>query len=152
VIAAVDRAITNPTVPYGIVSFELAGDAASAQRMVDSWDETARMWAAFSLGFDYLFLVLYSTTIGLACVWAADRFARGRSLLASLGPPLAWGQWLAALLDGTENAALTHILVGGALAPWPAVARWCALPKFFLVAAGMLYAASALFAPRGRRR
>ena len=58
-----------------------------------------------------------------------------------LGLALAWGQWLAALLDALENVALLRMLRGPETHPWPRVARWSAIPKFALVAAGALYAA-----------
>jgi hypothetical protein len=139
VMRTADRPITNPAVPHGIVSFELAGTPARAQSMIDSWDSHARLWAAFGLGFDYLFMVLYSTTLALGCVWAGERLAARGSGFAALGAPLAWGQWLAGVLDASENAALTRMLFAGVTEPWPAVAWWCATPKFVLVALGLVY-------------
>ncbi len=127
--------------PNGIVSFELAGTVARARQILDSWDQVARLHAAFSLGLDFLFLVAYSTTIGFGCAWAGDVLARQRWPVAGVGVPLAWGQWLAALLDAVENVALITMLLGTVAAPRPAIARWCALPKFLLVGAGLLYAA-----------
>jgi hypothetical protein len=38
-----------------------------------------------------------------------------------------------------ENYALIRVLLGSPSALWPAVARWCAIPKFLLVAAGLVY-------------
>jgi hypothetical protein len=124
VLGSVDRRITTPAAPHGIVSFELAGDTATAQRMLDSWDPIARLHVAFSNGIDYLYMVLYSTTIALACVWGATVYAAGVGML------LAWGQWLAALFDATENMALTVMIFDGVRDPWPALAWWCAVPKF----------------------
>ena len=65
----VGEALITTAAPYGIISFELAGSVEKAQQIIDSWDQDARLYAAFSLGFDYLFMVLYSTTIALACLW-----------------------------------------------------------------------------------
>jgi hypothetical protein len=143
-----DRPITNPDVPLGSVSFELAGTADAARRMVDSWDGTARLWAAFGLGFDYLFLLLYSTTIALGCLWAAARHAARGSALEQIGVPLAWGQWLAGGLDAIENAALTRMLITGVADPWPAVAWWAAVPKFVLVVMGLVYVFGGVLARR----
>lgn len=150
-LGGVDRPIRTAAAPNGIVSFEVAGDVAAAQRMIDSWDARARQFAAFSLGLDYLFMVAYSTTIALGCLWAADAFRTGLPALAVVGPWLAWGQWLAALLDGQENVALTVILLGGVAEPWPGVAWWCAVAKFVLIAAGLWYALGAAVARRVRR-
>jgi hypothetical protein len=137
---AVGAALGTEAAPLGIISYELAGDVPTAQAILDSWDAQARVRAGFSLGFDYLFLLLYSTAIAIACAWAAGEWRdRGRSW-ASFGLWLAWGQWLAALLDGVENAALWGILASGPVSPWPQVARWCAVVKFTLVIVGLLYA------------
>jgi hypothetical protein len=135
--------LTTGAAPQGIVSFELAGSVSRIRHILDSWDEAAQLRAAFSLGLDFLFLVAYSTTIGFACLWAAG-VARAREWpLAGAGIPLAWGQWLAALLDALENVALLIMLFGSVAEPWPQIARWCAVPKFVLVFVGLLYAALA---------
>ena len=156
-LTAINAPLATAAAPRGMVSFELAGSVAEVRRILASWDETARISAAFSLGLDYVFLALYPTTIALACLRAARPFAAGGSRLAALAPLavwLAWGQWLAGLLDAIENAALYRVLLGPVTEPWPAVARACALPKFALVLAGLFYAAAgaavALAARAGR--
>jgi hypothetical protein len=143
VMAPVDLPLRTPASPNGILSYEVAGDAATAQRMIDAWDGRARLHAAFGLGIDYLFMVVYSTTIALGCLWAADVFRGAVPALAGLGAPLAWAQWLAAVLDAKENVALTIMLFGAVRDPWPAVAWWAAVTKFCLIVAGMLYALGA---------
>ena len=52
---------------------------------------------------------------------------------------LAWGQWLAALLDAIENGALLTMLLDVPAQPWPVVAWWCAIAKFALVLLGLLF-------------
>jgi hypothetical protein len=149
VLLYVDQPLRTDAAPQGIVSFELAGDEATARRIIESWDTRARLYGAFSLGIDYLYLVAYSTTIALACLWAAGVLG---GALRSAGEPLAWGQWVAAFFDASENVGLTVLLLGGVSSPWPAVARWCALPKFVLLTAGILYAlAGGLARLSGRR-
>jgi hypothetical protein len=131
--------------PTGIVSYELAGDAPTAQAMLDSWDEVAKIYAGFNLGLDYLFLLLYSTTIAMAILWLADSLKlQGRAL--SLAVWLAWGQWLGAAMDIVENGALLIMLVGEAAAPWPQVAFWTATVKFALLGFGLLFVLAALAA------
>lgn len=95
----VGQPLITPAAPYGIVSFELAGNVTEASEMLSSWDSDARLHASFSLGFDYVWMLFYSTTI-----------------------------------------ALVLILFGSLAAPWPQVARWCAIFKFALIFAGMVYA------------
>ena len=151
VMAQVDVPLRTAASPAGIVSFELAGDTASAQRMIDAWDERARRYAAFSLGIDYLFMVAYSTTIAFGCLWAGGVLGALSPGLAAAGAPLAWGSWLAALLDAGENAALARMLLGTVRAPWPAVAWWCATSKFTLLVAALLYVLAAALVRLGRR-
>lgn len=64
--------LTTEAAPQGIVSFELASTTAQAQHIVSSWDGAARLRASFGLGLDYLFMPLYATTIGLACLRAGE--------------------------------------------------------------------------------
>ena len=152
VMLPVDLPLRTPASPQGILSFEVAGDAGTVRHMIDAWDERARRYAAFSLGVDYLYMPSYSTTIALGCVWAAAVFGRRLPALASAGVVLAWGQWLAAALDATENAALTTMLLGAVRDPWPAVAWWSAVPKFCLIVAGILYALAAVAVRLARGR
>jgi hypothetical protein len=66
---------------------------------------------------------------------------------------LAWAQFAAALLDVVENYALIRVLLGTEQAIWPVIARWCAMPKFIIVALGLIYViAGALSATAGSRR
>jgi len=142
----VGRPLQTAAAPLGIVSFELAGTLAAAQAMMASWDSSAHLHAAFSLGLDYLYMPLYAVTIALACLRAAATSLRSPQAAAALGVLLAWGLGLAALLDAVENIALWQVLQGSATAAWPVVARWCALIKFALVIAGLFFAgAGAVF-------
>jgi hypothetical protein len=119
----------------GIVQFEL-----NAEQVIKFWDEAAKIRAAFSLGLDFLFLVAYSNTIALACIWAVRVFQiREVPLVATVGILLAWGQWLAALLDGVENIVLVNILFSSILTPWSQLAKCCAIFKFILIILGLLY-------------
>jgi hypothetical protein len=141
VLNLVDEPLSTPEAPYGIVSFELAGDPERVQAILGSWDEQARQYAAFSLGFDYLYMVAYSTLLGVGCVLAALSIRSISWPFGGLGIPLAWGMWLAALLDAVENLSLSLILLAGASSSlWPSVARICALSKFGLLFFGLVYA------------
>jgi hypothetical protein len=134
VMGALDGPLRTSAAPQGMVSLELAGDAARAERILDSWGARGQRMAALSLGLDVLFLVLYATANALACLWAGRVLAP--RALARLATPLAWGQWLAGGLDAVENAALAVVLLDGPAGPWPALARAAAVPKFALVAMG----------------
>jgi hypothetical protein len=132
-----------------IVDFELAGSVPKAQAIVDAWSETDRIRAGFSLGFDYLYMPVYSTTIALACVLAA--FVLKSKAWRSIGLLLAWGLWAAALFDAIENVALLTILLSSNVAPYPQIAQICATIKFALILAGLLYAAVGLIMRMVRR-
>jgi len=120
-----------------IVDFELAGSVPKAQAIIDAWNETDRIRAGFSLGFDYLYMPVYSTTIALACILAAGVLQR--KAWRTIGLLLAWGLWLAAISDATENLALFTILLGNNVVPYPQVAQICAAIKFGLILLGLLY-------------
>ena len=143
--------LLTPPAPYGIVSFELAGSVEKTQAIIASWGLDAQLHAAFSLGLDYTFMLAYALTLSLACVWAGEVLARSAWPLAGLALPLAWGQWLAAVLDAVENLALWRSLSGPVQAPWPQIAYWCAGLKFMLILFGMIYAFYALAGSFARR-
>lgn len=120
-----------------IVDFELAGSVAKADQIITAWSATDHIRAGFSLGFDYLYMPVYSTTIALACIMAVGVLKR--KAWHTIGLWLAWGLWVAALSDALENLALFTELLGNNVAPWPQVAQICATIKFGLILAGLLY-------------
>jgi len=140
----VGKPLMTTAAPYGIISYELAGSVEKAQLIIDSWDQDARQYAAFSLGFDYLFMVLYSTTIALACLWGGQVLQARNMPSIFMGILLAWGLWLAAILDGIENIALSLSLFNTPAAPWPQVAQITAMLKFLLIFLGLIFTFFAL--------
>jgi hypothetical protein len=144
--------LTTRAAPYGIVSFELARDEDQASAILASWDQAARLRAAFWLGLDFLFIPLYTAALTLTCLWAA-RFRRRRRrfpswlvLIGIPGIPFAWAQLGAGFLDMVENIALVQMLFGLVNPPWPQIASVCAFTKFILIVAGILYSLTALTA------
>ena len=125
--------------PNGIISFEFAGELDVAQRMVDSWGPTGRIYAGLNLGLDYLFLAVYACAIALGCILVARRLAPRSTALANAGIIIARAQFLAAVLDCIENYGLIQVLVGNQSEVWPLVAKWCAWPKFIIVGVGLFY-------------
>ena len=100
--------------PSGIVSFELAGDLATSQEILESWGPTGRVYAGVNLGLDYLFLFAYSSAIALGCVLAARRLSTRVKILVLVGVILAWLLFVAGLLDALEkqvgnDPALRHL-------------------------------------------
>ena len=125
--------------PNGIISFEFAGELDLAQRMVDSWGHTGRIYAGLNLGLDYLFLAVYACAISLGCVLVARGLYNRNCALANAGTIVANAQFLAAVLDCFENYGLIQVLLGSQTEVWPLVARWCAWPKFLIVGVGLIY-------------
>lgn len=121
-----------------IVDFEFCRTLDRANAILNSWNQTARIQAAFGLGLDYLYIPFYSTTIALACVWAANQLGRNR-IWHNMGMLFAWGLWVAAILDCVENYALLTLLIGPAVNPYPAVASLCASVKFSLILLGLVF-------------
>lgn len=131
--------LNTPAAPYGIVSFEFASTPQQAQAMLDSWDNAAKIRAAFIQGLDFLFPLVYSTSVALGCLLTAGVLASRRWPLAGLGAPLAWGLWAAAALDYVENIALVVLLFTPPASPWPQIAAVCAALKFALLFLGLVY-------------
>ena len=121
-----------------IVDYEFANTAAKAAGVINAWDALAKLRACFNLGFDFLYMPVYSTTIALACVMGAGVLAAKG--WRNLGMLLAWGLWLAAILDAVENYALITMMFNGASDPYPMISAFCATCKFSLILLGLFYA------------
>lgn len=132
----IDVPLRTTAAPQGILSFELAGTLAKANAMIVSWQPGGLFHAGLSLGFDYLFMPLYATSIALCCVLLSQR---GGLVLARCGALLAWAQLAAAALDAVENYALIQLLLGAQTEMWPWLAHICANLKFTFVALGLLF-------------
>jgi len=117
-----DRHLKTDAAPRGIVSFEFAGNLPNATLMLTSWNPPAR-----------------AGVIGLGCVLTAGARFQHTQTGITIGYILAWGQLGAALLDAVENYSLARVLLGAQTDLWPAVAFWCAGPKFGIVALGLAY-------------
>lgn len=137
----VTRPLSNSIAPMGIVSYELAGSISQSQEILDSWDQVAKIKAGFSLGIDYLFMLAYGITIGLACIWAGEVLGQRGWPLARMAVMLAWGVALAAALDAVENLSLATMLFSAPRGFWPQIAALCATVKFSLIGLALLFAA-----------
>ena len=133
----------------GIVGLEVAGSVAAAREAMAVWDDRDVIHAAFGVGLDYLFLLAYSTTIAIACVWARRVFRH--AWLVTLGGVLAWAAWAGGACDAVENVALLDMIRGPVESPAPQVAAACAYLKFVLVYAGVIYALGAALTRLARR-
>jgi hypothetical protein len=132
--------LTTPAAPLGMVSFQLARTPQQWQAILASWEARTQLIVAFCLGADYLFMPVYALAITLADRWAGQALRQRGWPLASLGVPLVWGVWLAALLDAVENAGQTALLLGNAHPSLPGFIWIVAVLKYALVFIGLTYA------------
>ena len=146
--------MSNERAPLSVSSFGMAGSLERAREMIASWDERARLSGAFGIGFDFLNLVVYSTTTAMACAWVAQSFwEAGRRRVSSAGVLLAWGLWAAVLFGTVQNAVMMSLLLGSGGEMWLKVSYWCTLLKLVLLTLGPGYALLGwLAAPAGSAR
>lgn len=145
VFRVLDEPLRTPAAPNGIVSFELAGSPQHAEEMVFSWSVEGKLYAAFGLGLDYLFMPSYAFALAFGTLLAAGRHS---GWLRSLGAVAGYGVFAAALFDAVENFALFRVLLGAIYSPFPQIAAICATIKFTLLIFGLLYAFVAWLLPR----
>ena len=136
-----DVPLQTSAAPNGIVSFELARTLDSSQAMIQSWDENARLIAAFGLGFDYLFMFIYSVALSLGLLLAGNAKPNWYYTLTT---GLGWGAFAAALFDMMENYALWRALTGNTDPIFPQLAAFCATIKFVLLISGLLIAIASI--------
>lgn len=133
--------LSTEEAPLSVSSFGMAWDFGRARAMMASWDERARLSGAFSIGFDFLNLLVYSTAFAMACAWVAQSAREaGRAWLGAAGVLLAWGQWAAVVFGAVQNAVMMSLLFGGGGEAWLKVSYWCTLLKLILLALGPAYA------------
>jgi hypothetical protein len=141
----VDQPLKNPVAPHGIVSFELAGSIQTARAILDSWNAQARLFAAFSLGIDFLYLTAYPLFIALLIYKLAEKFRKSYYLFYRFGLALALLQPVAGVLDAIENYGLIRLLFGSMNGTFASLAFFAATVKFTLIVTGVLYFAVGSF-------
>lgn len=123
--------------PHGIIAFEFAGDVGVAQEMIRVWANNGVLnTLSFLIGFDYAFMVAYSSFLWLACLQIAYRMSGKFSNVIIV---LAWLQPVAAMLDATENIALYQMAGMSLENVWPTLAFACAIPKFAITGLGFVF-------------
>ncbi len=127
-----------------IAAFELARDFDTSQAMVNAWTDNAKLWVAFDLGFDYLFILLYVSFIIISTQKVITKIAQKSTLWIKIGKILMYAQLVAGMFDALENYFLFKILLGAQNPAYPQYAFWFASIKFILVAFGLLYLLTSL--------
>ena len=133
-----DSYLINDVCKNGIISFELVKTVACAQAFLDSWNQTAKIVAGLSLGFDFLFPIVYASFLALLVhilnvkIWTNKPFFK-------FGNVLIWTLYLAAIFDFIENFSLIQILLGNVTSFYTNAAYYFASVKFLLLLVSILY-------------
>ena len=130
--------LDNVSAPYGIFSFELAGSLDKSVEIINSWSPLAKTFAGLSLGFDFLFLIIYNFLIALLIHKLNERLWVGKSFY-KIGELLIWAMFFTAIFDAVENVSLIKLLVGKHEEYWSSIAFSFALAKFIMIGISILY-------------
>ena len=162
VFRVLDQPLRTASAPYGIVSFELAGDPPTAQAITNSWKQLSSLlsatgkpnpdivnivyaFAAFGLGIDYLFMPLYALALAFGTLLVTQKHTGWIQSLAILA---GYAAFAAALFDAVENYALFRVLLGWSQSGYPAIASFCAIVKFSLLIFGLVVCLIGWLAPK----
>ena len=139
--------LTTSAAPAGIVSHQFAWTPEKAQAILSSWEGRASLFAAFGLGFDYLFMPSYALTVALGTLLAAGRRS---GWLAQLGTWTAYSVFTAAVFDALENIGQAQQLLNGVFTTQVIhFVGVCATIKFALLLLGFLYGLVGWLMPTG---
>ncbi|MEP0368830.1 MAG: hypothetical protein ABJN36_20625 [Cyclobacteriaceae bacterium] len=132
VMRSFDGYLKNEVAPKGIVSFELASDLDESKAIINSWNEQSKTAAGLSLGFDYLFMIIYGGFISVLLLRVKDYFQQ-KSFLRKTARFALIGVWVAVLFDGVENYGLIRLILGDMREVWSSVALYFASAKFIIL-------------------
>jgi hypothetical protein len=143
-----NTSLITPAAPAGIVSHQFAWTVEKAHAILASWVGRSSLFAAFSLGLDYLFIPSYALTVGLGALLAAGRHS---ARLRQLGTWALYGVCTSALFDALENIGQARqLLIGDVGAPVIFLTGICASIKFGLLLVAILYGVVAGLLPKTR--
>ncbi len=130
--------LENEIAPYGIFSFELAGTLDKSVEIINSWSPLSKTFAGLSLGYDFLFLLIYTLFISLLIHKVNERLWVGKSFY-KIGETLSWSMFITAIFDAIENVSLIKLLIGSHEEYWSSFAYAFAIAKFVLISISILY-------------
>lgn len=133
-----NQSLENEITPYGIFSFELAGTLDRSLEIINSWSPLAKTFAGLSLGYDFLFLLIYTLFISLLIHKVNERLWVGKSFY-KIGELLIWSMLITAIFDAVENISLIKLLIGSSQEYWSSIARAFAIAKFILISISILF-------------
>lgn len=144
------RSLNQSAKVRGVVDLQLAPDADAATKVIADWGERGRKLAAFTIGLDALYIVVYVAILILGCRMAGDGFAASPwPWMATLGLYLAWAAVVAGGCDAIENWGLIRMLDGEMTPGLQRLTRLCARIKFLLSGLAGVYVIAAMALLRG---
>ena len=132
-----DIPLKNEIAKNGIVSFELARTLQSSINILNSWDPTAKLYAGISLGFDYLFMLIYSLLLYTLTNHITSKFSNKST--KKIGKLLAIAMLFAGISDAIENYALIKLYLGHLDQIFSTIAYYSATLKFSIIGIGIIY-------------
>lgn len=133
-----DSFLKNEVAKNGIVSFQLAGDLQTTKTILNSWNSKAKIYAGLSLGYDFLFLMLYPLLIALFIHLLNEKLWK-KSSFYNIGIILIYALFFAAVFDLIENIALIQLLLGNLQQLSVSIAYYLAMAKFIILLLAILY-------------
>ncbi|NKQ39068.1 MAG: hypothetical protein HF967_06305 [Methanosarcinales archaeon] len=133
-----DSFLITESAPNGIVSFELAKYFDKSIEIINSWDSVAKTSAGLSMGFDFLFLLIYSSFIWLLIV-RINQYLFVKDEISFFEKTVLALPFLAAFFDVLENIALIKLLLGDLEQIWSSLAYYFATIKFGLLFVAIAY-------------
>jgi len=139
VLAVLDQTMRDAGGP-GIVGFELAASEEDAAEIVNAWGDRGEDAARASLYLDFPYLIAYGAFLTLAVAAVRDRVAGcGLRRLAAVGLAAIVLPAAGAGFDAIEDVGLLIALDGKGGDAAPLLAAICAILKFALIAASIVY-------------
>ncbi len=132
-----DVPLKNDIASNGIISFELAGSLQNSIDILNSWDANAKLYAGISLGFDYLFMLMYSLLLYALVKYISSQYTNVS--LAKIGKFIAVLMLVSGILDAVENYALIQLYLGDLDKIFSTIAYYSAMFKFAIIIIGIIY-------------
>ena len=126
--------IITDAAPKGIISYEFARYSDIFQRIHSSWTPNQFAAAGLSLGFDFLFLILYPLAISLGTLLVSAKTG-----WIKISVFFCWIAASAGVLDAVENISLIQVLTGNSHPYWGEIAYFAAGIKFSFVGLSLLF-------------
>ena len=128
--------------PAGIINLELAYNTSLTEKVMNAWEATPIQPVDYisvaknNTWWDFLFLLMYSPFLFLACKQSASKFY---GIAGTLGKKIAIGAIIAGLLDSGENAGMLFTLSGNQSPGVAMITAVCSGIKWLLVIISVLY-------------